>query len=152
VRSLPAAAGRRLCWRARAAPRVVSYLCSGCRACFSSPKHSSPASHLPLARALLVGAFCATSACPAVRKRAARALAAAARQVAAGGSLSNTLVALARLGAADDALRASGPLRVGMAAVAGSDPQVRPAPRCFACARGTRSLFSRALGAALGAL
>jgi hypothetical protein len=60
--------------------------------------------------------------------------------VSAGGSLSNTLVALARLGAADDALRASGALRIGMAAVAGSDPQVRPAPRyspaleaCAAC-------------------
>ncbi|KAK9831302.1 hypothetical protein WJX81_000167 [Elliptochloris bilobata] len=44
-------------------------------------------------------------------------------QVSAGGSLSNTLVALARLGSAEDELRASGALRIGMAAVAGGDPQ-----------------------------
>lgn len=45
-------------------------------------------------------------------------------KVSAGGSLSNTLVALARLGRAEDKLRASGALRIGMAAVAGCDPQV----------------------------
>ena len=50
--------------------------------------------------------------------------------MSAGGSLSNTLVALARLGQAEDELRASGALRVGMAAVAGSDPQVRRLPLC----------------------
>ena len=33
-------------------------------------------------------------------------------------------MALARLGRAEDKLRASGALRIGMAAVAGSDPQV----------------------------
>lgn len=49
-------------------------------------------------------------------------------QVSAGGSLSNTLVALARLGCAEDELRASGALRIGMAAVAGSDPQVSRLP------------------------
>ena len=50
--------------------------------------------------------------------------------MSAGGSLSNTLVALARLGRAEDELRASGALRVGMAAVAGSDPQVRRFALC----------------------
>jgi sugar/nucleoside kinase (ribokinase family) len=42
--------------------------------------------------------------------------------VAAGGSLSNTLVALARLGQAGAAARGEPPLRVGMAGLVGDDP------------------------------
>ena len=42
-------------------------------------------------------------------------------QISAGGSLSNTLVALSRLGIAEQRLHGSGQLRVGMAGVVGAD-------------------------------
>lgn len=45
----------------------------------------------------------------------------AAKQVSAGGSLSNTLLALARLGRAEDALRCRGPLRVAFDGIVGGD-------------------------------
>ena len=43
-------------------------------------------------------------------------------QVSAGGSLSNTLLALARLGAAEHALHGRGTLRVAMDGIIGGDP------------------------------
>ena len=43
------------------------------------------------------------------------------RQVSAGGSLSNTLLAMARLGAAEDGLHGRGRLRVAMDGVVGRD-------------------------------
>ena len=47
-------------------------------------------------------------------------------QVSAGGSLANSIVGVARLGLAKAWLTNSGPLRMGMLSVAGSDAQVRP--------------------------
>ena len=43
------------------------------------------------------------------------------QQVSAGGSLSNTLLALARLGRAEDALCSRGPLRVAFDGIVGGD-------------------------------
>ena len=43
-------------------------------------------------------------------------------QVLPGGSLSNTLMALSRLGQADNVARGSGGIQVAMAAIAGCDP------------------------------
>ena len=49
-------------------------------------------------------------------------------QVSAGGSLSNSLVALAHLGLADHKRRGGAPLRVGMLSVCGDDALVRTLP------------------------
>ncbi len=49
-------------------------------------------------------------------------------QVSAGGSLSNSIVGVARLGMANSSLTDSGPLRIGMLSVAGSDAQVSSFP------------------------
>ncbi len=49
-------------------------------------------------------------------------------QVSAGGSLSNSLVALARLGIAGHNRRGGEPLRVGMLSVCGDDALVRVLP------------------------
>ncbi len=45
-------------------------------------------------------------------------------QVSAGGSLANSIVGVARMGLANSYLTHSGPLRIGMLSVAGSDAQV----------------------------
>ena len=46
------------------------------------------------------------------------------KQVSAGGSLSNSIVGVARLGMANSCLTSNGPLRIAMLSVAGSDAQV----------------------------
>lgn len=45
-------------------------------------------------------------------------------QVSAGGSLANSIIGVARMGLANSYLTSSGPLRIGMLSVAGSDAQV----------------------------